>query len=279
MKHFVLTRLNVEIPWMNNPAWDNRAFERRLRMFERFCVPSMAGQANSDYEWIVFVSPLTPDVYKNRISALAARGNGIIAWIRRYDVPEINAWLKQRLHGEQRVLTTRLDSDDALSFEHTALVREIAKQVTQGRTFINWRNGLAWHKNSHFATKCSYSAFFSVVEDSDDITTGYAYDHRTIDTKHGTIQIDRGPGWLQTLHDQNCYSRPATKFLKMVSHEYARKFFPIPEDQPRDSALKIALHNLAWMSGRVGRKLGRGVADPISSSRKLVKLLRNGKKR
>ena len=72
-KHFVITRFNLPIfPTRNNGEkvknCDVDFLNKRLDIFEKYCMPSLKNQTNQDFIWFVMFDANTPDVIKGRLS-------------------------------------------------------------------------------------------------------------------------------------------------------------------------------------------------------------------
>lgn len=72
-KHFVITRFNLPIfPTRNNGEkvknCDVDFLNKRLNIFEKYCMPSLKQQTNQDFQWLVMFDINTPNVIKDRLS-------------------------------------------------------------------------------------------------------------------------------------------------------------------------------------------------------------------
>jgi hypothetical protein len=70
--HFILTRFNVKVSFAEpgaglEPAWLLHRFE----LFDHFCYPSVRGQSNLNFKWLVLFDSNTPDSFKEKIAAYA----------------------------------------------------------------------------------------------------------------------------------------------------------------------------------------------------------------
>ena len=70
-KHIILTRFNLQFELGNDihtqPYW----LDERFRLFEKYCLPSIVGQTNQNFTWVILSSEQTPTKYKERLSQYA----------------------------------------------------------------------------------------------------------------------------------------------------------------------------------------------------------------
>ncbi len=72
IKHFVITRFNLPIfPTRTNGEkvknCDVDFLNKRLDIFETYCMPSLKNQTNQNFQWLVLFDVNTPDVIKKRL--------------------------------------------------------------------------------------------------------------------------------------------------------------------------------------------------------------------
>jgi hypothetical protein len=143
MKHFILTRFNIRL-WnqdkFSRPVRSVEWLDQRFEVFERFCLPSVAGQECKDFVWVVLVDSATPQTYKDRIEAYKSICPQFVPV---YVKPEHGRYFCQifrkeviaRIENDERVITTYLDNDDALNVGFVADVQQKAREVGDN-TFI-----------------------------------------------------------------------------------------------------------------------------------------------
>lgn len=73
IKHFVITRFNMPIfPTRTNGDKvknnDVEFLNKRLDIFERYCMPSLKNQTCQDFQWLVMFDINTPQVVKDRLA-------------------------------------------------------------------------------------------------------------------------------------------------------------------------------------------------------------------
>lgn len=81
--HFIITRFNLPIFKRrdNNEKVDNcnlSFLQERLEIFEKCCFPSIANQSCQNFKWLVLFDSKTPQVIKNRLSALHGKYKNLL---------------------------------------------------------------------------------------------------------------------------------------------------------------------------------------------------------
>jgi hypothetical protein len=137
-QHFVITRFSIRarsaagedpptpLRWVTaREPLDPVRLELRFRLFETFCLPSVLGQTDQDFTWIIVVDSALSASYRDRLQALAGahRRMKVVA----YDPPMDLAaarWLAPFIEPTTtHLVTTNLDDDDALFTGFTATIR------------------------------------------------------------------------------------------------------------------------------------------------------------
>ena len=207
-RHVILTRFNV--PTKGREA-DVRAktgwLERRFDLFERFCLPSVAGQTRHDFSWIIYFDAMTPAPFLARIAKAQMRFPFIALFRDALPLDEVRGDVSAHLPtGKGRVLTTRLDNDDALARDFVARVQDAGAAHRAG-TALNFPDGFGWRKGWVYGARDESNPFASVVEDVADFRTIWAQPHALLDQAFRLIQIEDGPAWLQVIHGDNVTNR------------------------------------------------------------------------
>ena len=122
IQHFFLTRFNIlvwNIAKVGQKVRTMKWLEHRFSLFEKYCLPSVKSQTCQDFEWIVLFDSMTPDVFKEKISAYQKECHQLIPVFvepenGRFFADIFRAEIVKRLKAE-RVLSTYLDNDDALN--------------------------------------------------------------------------------------------------------------------------------------------------------------------
>ncbi len=244
LQHFILTRFNLLL-WNKDKGGSKvrtlEWLEHRVELFEKYCFPSVRSQTCQDFIWIVLFDSKTSDEYKARIEVyqkscpqfipvFVAPQNG------RYFAEIFRQEIVKRLVVE-RVLTTYLDNDDALSIGFIKDLQNRALSASFG-TIINYNDGYQFYTDHKYLMKIHYpkNHFVSVVERGDPATVkgifGYG-GHYYLDTIKG-VRIERvmdRPLWCEVIHGKNMVNDAYFVDAKMVRDvDKLRNEFAIDED-------------------------------------------------
>ena len=143
-RHFVITRFNIRIndafkhvrgPVIripvdpSDPDWLNV----RFKVFEITCLPSIVGQIDQNFAWLILVDSHLPASDYDRLRALTARKKDtfIHAFDPQSDLAALD-WLSPYLSdGADHVITTNLDNDDALPARFTAKIHDHVRDADE----------------------------------------------------------------------------------------------------------------------------------------------------
>lgn len=183
--------------------------EERLSLFERFCVPSVAGQRWQDFRWLIYVARETR---KAHLSELAR----ILRGVRQVEVTPMDSWSDDwaaasvyLLGKTPKVVTTRLDNDDALHQDFMRLVAERAAAEEPG-TFIEFLSGYTYDLASGRLNRYQFpgNPFPSYVEwRRPTLLTVHQGNHVHLREKGKMVTIDEPTAWLQVIHGSNVMNR------------------------------------------------------------------------
>ncbi len=199
--HFILTRFNIRGMHGSSPPgldWLSHRFD----LFERFCFPSVSGQTNLDFKWLVFFDVDTPPAFKEKVESYAQ-------WDRFIPIYVGDSLDKQRVIrenmslGSKYVITTRLDNDDAVGIEFIETIQGAFSG--QRFEFINLTNGYVLNLNKDRLYKYVHfsNQFTSLIESVEEFQTIYCEDHGKLLSMGKVKQLETKPLWLQVIHDRN----------------------------------------------------------------------------
>ena len=234
MKHFIITRFNLKL-W---PHDKNRRLTRtdewvkeRFRLFETWCLPSIAAQTVKDFTWVLLFDRQTPAEEVEKVKAYQClcpqiRALGVdckenLHLDFKYTISEIATKLTKDSGEEDLVLTTYLDSDDALREDYVEKVQEVARRC-KPNTFISFKNGVQLFEQLNIAFHLVYpeNHFISYLESAKgNVNSVYLWSHVDIN-KHPdceVIFIDDKPMWMEVVHginvDNDIYLMKKTKLI------------------------------------------------------------------
>ncbi len=266
-QHFLLTRFNVRVPWMNRPAPGPEWLAHRLELFERFCLPSVEAQTNKDFLWLVFFDSETPAEFRERIAAYGKWPQFRAVFLQSFDLPLVRDAIRSNVDHETRsILTSRLDNDDALARSYVAKVQETASTEAEPKAFISIRRGYTCHSESVYHAEYVPNAFFSLLEPFEEMSTGYAYIHHDI-AKHAPVRIIDGyRGWMQVVHEENHANvGPASAFR--VRKSTLRDEFPPAIVNGNEPAPALLANNARYFVRSLVRNSGRLVRNGLGLHR------------
>lgn len=220
MKHFLLTRWNIDnlnIEWL----------EERKILFEKFCLPSVMSQTNKNFTWVLICDERTPNKFKQVFESYPAKKlyfdfenykqespkQDSISMQRAIDLEYINKVVSDYLKNEKGkyIITSRCDSDDAISVEHIDKIQRYVQLHWKGESFwLNLVRGLKWCDNHIYPVNSQGNPFISFIEPSSEkLLTTYQVCHtECIKTPYPLINIREGaPTWMQVIHGGNLLNK------------------------------------------------------------------------
>ena len=224
-RHFIITRFNVNIEPTDFPLRLDKAWlSLRFDLFQRFCFPSVRAQNLQDFTWLVLFDEKTPEAYARLISSYARYGNLEPLFCGDFEtiMPALATRIRELSNGADRVLTTRLDNDDALENNFTAVLHSVVENLAAqeeplpGALYLNLMNGLQHMDGKIYDFKDPTNAFVSLLETMDEINTVYWVDHPAIYKKAPVKQVETRPLWLQNVHGTNVYNYLRGEYIGQV---------------------------------------------------------------
>lgn len=212
MCHVILTRFNLKSAFGDpktrlDPAWLHHRFD----LFDRFCFPSVRGQSNQNFKWLVLFGSDTPENFKAKVAGYTNWDNFIPLYLDMTgSIEEYSAMIRQVVRsmaaGAGGLITTRLDNDDAI---HRDFVQILQSNIKEGGTeFINFTDGYIWHKSKLYLTAQRSNPFISLVETGHHFKTVYCeVEHNLLSTVAPIREIRTVPLWLQVIHEKNVINR------------------------------------------------------------------------
>jgi hypothetical protein len=230
VQQMLLTRFNIRysgVGWTPDQAPD--WLEGRFDLFARYCAPSVAAQTLAEFDWVIFCDVATAAADLDRIQAFDPRirvvlfapdaetnGTGASpAGVADYPVVrrlEIQPLVRPET---EVVLSTRLDSDDALSRHALARARDhLDRFLATGhrRWLYNPLCGFQWDERSRrlFSIEKPNSAFLTMFERAgrgERPRGPYAGNHSHMYRQYPSYQDDGAWLWLMILHGGNVINR------------------------------------------------------------------------
>jgi hypothetical protein len=188
LSHFVITRFNLRLndafkhirgPVLRTPVdpLDPNWLEVRFKLFEITCLPSVLGQLEQNFAWIILVDRGLADSDRDRLLALtrSRKRTFIHAFDPPSDLGSLDWLARYRVDPAEYVITTNLDNDDVLPARFTAAtqarVREAydshslpplafmgARQIVQWDLLTSSEAPLGWKAAWHRAVRTADGA-------------------------------------------------------------------------------------------------------------------------
>ena len=205
--HFLLTRFNVRLrPDDPRTVPSDQWFEARIRLFEKYCLPSVLAQIEPNFTWLVFFDERTPLHHRTWISQLADISVIAPIFVSFADGPAAATAVSDRLENDsQYVVTTRLDNDDVISSDFTDRVQGEFRH--QDLEVVNFPHGYAY-KDGHVFTHTDFSnPFATLIERRSGFRTVWGADHDKLSSLAPIRQVVAPPVWMQVIHGRNISNR------------------------------------------------------------------------
>ncbi len=203
--HLIMTRFNIHLydpetqVGLEPDAW----MEHRLRLFEAFTLPSLAGQSCQDFTWRIAMDPRTPDVHVQAMERLCLANMKLV-----YPTPGVDAWLGETPPGPYDLITTRIDNDDAFHRDTVAVLHETYR--THRETLAQpWAMIFPFGMIFDLADRQGWLMEYwvnncpTLVTDGQGQQTIWKWQHDRIPPEVPRCHIEDMPYWLQVIHGQN----------------------------------------------------------------------------
>ena len=219
VEHLILTRYNLAYPWAKRTSvhLDSSWLKERARLMESVCAPSVAASVQGTAaRWVVLCSDESTRLVRDMMDELVERHSWVMVEYLPPDVDygEVVDRALGRIGATGRyVLSSRLDSDDAIGSDFVRLLNSTAQELVGIKRVpfpiaLNFPVGAQLFEKRLYWQVDPMSAFISLLEDRTEVgqlTTCYGYPH-TAWHKHArhVKQIwSSHPAWLQVIHGDN----------------------------------------------------------------------------
>lgn len=210
--HFILTRFNVKVTKKNRPHHihlDKEWLAKRFDIFERFCYPSVKGQSQRNFRWLVCFDIDTPDIFKQKIQKYAEWDQFIPIFVTSVfndnePAPEEvrKALVSNMEKPTEYILTTRLDTDDAIAKDFVQRLQHNFQ--LQDLLSFNFSYGYVIYQGKVYLRRYAEgNPFISLVEKTDNLKGAFRLTHHKLHTLNKMNCIKGKPAWLQMLNENN----------------------------------------------------------------------------
>ncbi len=270
--HVLMTRFNLATPGReaairNRPDW----LAGRFALFEDFCLPSVAAQTSRDFTWIVYFDKDTPDQFKDRVAELQRAVPFEAYYTGLFPASGWPQSLQQVLGSmPPRILTSRLDNDDALARDYMERTADAAAGLNPDpRTAIVITEGFIRSGARAYRIRHPCNAFTSWLERTDgpdEVMTAMGIVHIDAAKFGPLVQVPGEGGWLQVVHGGNVSNK--VRGTRIAPDRLAERFHPgaLVGLEP-SSPVAIGLDNAVLSPLREGRD------QLINTARRLRRIL------
>ena len=215
--HYLVTRFNVPVDNWNrdktgHPTLDGAWMKHRLALFNRYCVPTISGQTEKNFHWVIYCDIHTFTADKQRIEESVKMIPG--AEIRLVqDHGEMLSDLRKLISNQLTpyVITSRLDNDDGLGKNYIKNVQDHFKEAD--KLLLNPSGGIVYDVNEKVMTQMKKSLqnhYTCLVEKNNGngkllTVLSFPHDHPPSDVVIENIPGERA--WLKIIHEKNVKSK------------------------------------------------------------------------
>ena len=205
--------MNVATPFgAPSACLDRDWLEHRFSLFEHYTLPSvMAQRGAAPFTWLLFSHPDTPPDFKSRLESYARKMPCIrIEWRAEFDGVSAGKAVERLLRPEtRRVITSRMDNDDAIARSYMAVVQaEAAKPpLIQGSSFINFDLGYHLHAGAVYHAEHRANPYCSLVEDREGLRGVYTVKHEEMASLYPVVHVRNRRPWLTVIHERNAVNQ------------------------------------------------------------------------
>lgn len=209
-KHFIITRFNLKKEgWETNkhniPVLTPEWLEDRFTLFENFCFPSIQGQINQNFTWLVYFDISTPPQYKERIQGLSRNYknfqpiyvNGMEEFI-----PSIQMEIKKT--REEYIISSRVDNDDCVDRNYT---EEIQTRFTKEKQLaLDFVDGYILQIAPDYKLgklRQLFNPFISLIEENNHPKSVWQKTHAEWKNDPLVKRIEDIRVWMAVIHEAN----------------------------------------------------------------------------
>lgn len=202
--HVILTRFSAVLDPSSGPAPQDW-LDYRLAFFYDVCLPSVLTQTNRDFRWLVWFDDRCDEGFRDQVDRLAA-GAFEPVWTHAPFGATLRPEVARRSQAP-RLLTTRLDSDDAIARDFVDAVQREARAAGDVDVLaIDFPVGLQLDRAGRvYADHLQSNHFVSLLEHRGPRLprTVFVDAHPKLRRHAPTRRVVGPPMWLEVLHGSN----------------------------------------------------------------------------
>lgn len=203
--HILLTRFSVRFTH-DQPAPDDAWLQYRWAFFREALASSLSRQTERNFTWLVFCDENAPEWLREEFAELSP-GLFTPVWL---DQPWSHSVIRDAVSAaltqDQYLITTRIDSDDAVS---KRFIEEVQSHFDdQDNLYINLLRGVQVERSGQlFTYDQPANPFISFVErlvkDQPPRTVFQSFRHGESSLLGPTLNVVTAPRWMQVVHGTN----------------------------------------------------------------------------
>lgn len=213
--HYLYTRFNLRTETVRidrsgvviDPL-SNIWIENRMKLFLKYCWPTIVNQKFTDFKWIVHFAPETPEFFYEGLSDefpnfIPFKGDSFKEWV-----------VENTPEDTDYVVTSRVDNDDGLSVEYfNAIHTSAINNINLGNPVafvINPERGIVMKTDTYKYSIVNEKSnpFITLVEpfrgNESYVQTVLAHRHIVMEDHFKTIRLNtKSPLWMRVIHETN----------------------------------------------------------------------------
>jgi hypothetical protein len=211
IEHFIITRFNLRPARQEggrqlDPEWLGHRFD----LFDRFCFPTVRGQTEQGFRWLVLFDSQTPEPARARIREYQRWPSFIPVYFPAGSDRQAHRAVAEHLGRVPDILvTTRLDNDDGVS---RTFVEDVRRHVdVAAPTVLEFPVGYVWHRDRVYLDRQPHNPFTTLAEPLDGrsdavFRTIYGGSHHDAELLGRVVEVTERPSWVQVIHEGNRFN-------------------------------------------------------------------------
>jgi hypothetical protein len=261
--HVILTRFNLPSVGVESIVRAQEGWLRtRVGLFEKYCLPSVLAQTNTNFRWLIYFDPESPAWLRRVIEGHQRAGTFLPIFRQSVSHAELVDDLRNATGAEgAELITSNLDNDDAVAIDFVERIQD-SVPGSSPRAAVYLSHGLIKSPDGLYFRIDRHNAFCSVRETWDEPKTCWLDWHDRL-PKHMPVHLIGGePAWLQVVHGTNVSNRVRGALTSPVPY---RALFPsFLDDVPPPRIAEIARDRFVARPLRSARESARFVAKHVA---------------
>lgn len=231
-KHFILTHFNLKlfeegercfiVDKNNKSTQQDEWMEERIRLFDKYCFPSVQKQSNKNFKWLILFDEDTPEKYKDIFKTYHNRCSNLEAIylppcsreeLYKKVSPVLKTFLKE---DNEYIITTNLDNDDTLNQDFVEKTQQQFISCPK-ETLYRFIYGYQYFEDINYMMKMRYPhnhflTLSSKIIPNTDIKPVTHYKHASAHRILPYVDIKTNPMWIEIVHGTNVNNSLRVKF-------------------------------------------------------------------